>query len=148
MQIRVLRQAEPLNAIDAWLLSRDIKEDYNIESIVKVDAPVMEMPSALLNFENFTILEREIICSLRNHVVWARTSRVDDPRNFSVPYIFRANQHETYRRAMTDQAAQGVPQACASVSPRRQSRKWRRGKIQGSQRGVRMSLGSQSPRRL
>lgn len=110
MQIRILATAKITNAVDAWRLSRDPSQHPDTEMIAGVDAPVMEMPSAILNFQEFTIVEREIFCSLRNHVVWARTSRVDDPREFTCPEIFRTDDHELYRRRMILCAEQGQKQ--------------------------------------
>lgn len=98
------------DAITAWTLSRDLDVAYSAEEIAKVDAPVLEMPSALLAFENLMIIEREIFCSLRNHVVWARTSRVDDPREFTTPDAFRIATHEMYRKRMHMEYATGKKQ--------------------------------------
>lgn len=98
------------DAVKAWSLSRDPQADYAVDMIAAVDAPVMEMPTALLNFENFTIIEREIFCSLRNHVVWARTSRVDDPMLFTVPEDFKSKRHEMYRRSMALSVDQKIAQ--------------------------------------
>lgn len=100
MQIRIIEPAEMSDAVVAWTLSRDKDADYTADTVAKVDAPVIEMPSALLEFCDFAIYEREIICSLRNHVVWARTSRVDDPCEFTVPHPYMVKTHEFYRRRM------------------------------------------------
>lgn len=67
----------------AWEVSRPADIDPQIGNILKMDVPVNEF----LNL-HFTatapIVVREIICSLRNHVVWARSSRVDDLTNWKV----------------------------------------------------------------
>jgi hypothetical protein len=39
-----------------------------------------------------TILEREIFASFRDHVMWARTSRVDAPSEFTVPDYFKYSE--------------------------------------------------------
>ena len=46
--------------LKAWRLSRDVDADYKATDVIAVDAPVSEMPSALLDFTEFTIIEREI----------------------------------------------------------------------------------------
>lgn len=70
---------------NAWRLSRDAKAYTPLEEILKVDAPVLEMATGVFHFVDFTILEREIFTSARDHCIWARTSRVDDPALFTVP---------------------------------------------------------------
>lgn len=105
MQIKTLSPVNIDDAITAWQLSRDAGVPFNV-----IDAPVMEMPSALLNFVDFTIMEREIFCSLRNHVVWARTSRVDDPLKFTVPDVFEHYEHKHIRSRMQKLADSGVSQ--------------------------------------
>ena len=58
-----------------------------------------------------TIIEREILCSLRNHCVWATTSRVSDPTLFTVPDELRdAAIHQEYRKQMLRRQAKGMPQ--------------------------------------
>ena len=88
MKITKLAEIPASMAQTAWRLSRDIAVTTPLEEVLAVDAPVAEMPCYLLHFEDFTIIEREIFTSHRNHVVWARTSRVDDPLHFTVPMEF------------------------------------------------------------
>lgn len=85
MMITVLTMDDLRCAATGWRLSRDVDSHPDPNEIALVDAPVNELPSALLHFQDFMILEREIFASARNHVIWARTSRVDDPRQFNVP---------------------------------------------------------------
>lgn len=110
MLIRIIREPSIADALEAWRLSRDKNALTPIDTVCKIDAPVIEMPSALLNFEDFTILEREIICSLRNHVVWARTSRVDDPTEFTTPELFKVYEHDRWREHMRQAKVQGIAQ--------------------------------------
>jgi|TARA_R110002020_G_scaffold48763_5_gene138988 hypothetical protein len=70
-----------------WELSRSPDDKTPLDTILSIDAPVNEIPSYVLNIE-CTILEREIFASFRDHVMWARTSRVDAPSEFEVdPYF-------------------------------------------------------------
>lgn len=64
----------------AWELSRSVDDATPLESILAIDAPVNELPSVVLNI-TCSVLEREILTTPRDHVMWARTSRVDDPAN-------------------------------------------------------------------
>jgi hypothetical protein len=67
----------------AWKVSRPNDTSSKFEDIMKMDVPVNEF--LMLNFTaTAPILMREVICSLRNHIVWARSSRVDDLRNWEV----------------------------------------------------------------
>ena len=70
-----------------WELSRSPDDTTPLETILSIDAPVNEIPSFVLGIE-CTILEREIFASFRDHVMWARTSRVDAPSEFKAPDIF------------------------------------------------------------
>lgn len=85
MKINVLN-LDGLNcATDAWRLSREVDVPVEWRDVYTVDCPVNEMPSALLHFHEFTILEREIFSSSRTHVMWARTSFVDKPDRYQLP---------------------------------------------------------------
>lgn len=65
----------------AWKYSRN-NDTSLLNKILSVDLPVNEIPSAILEIES-TIIEREIIASMRDHSMWARSSRVDDPLQFN-----------------------------------------------------------------
>ena len=60
----------------AWELSRSPDDTTPLDTILSIDAPVNEVPSVVLSVQ-CTILEREIIASFRDRVMWARTSRVE-----------------------------------------------------------------------
>jgi hypothetical protein len=89
MRIRILGGADGLDrAKEAWRLSRDPEMEVTKEEMATLDLPVAEMPSVHLAFDDFTIIEREIFATPRNHVMWARTSHVDDPLEFKIPKMF------------------------------------------------------------
>ena len=75
-------------ASEVWRLSRDVDKNVEWDEILAIDGPVTEFPSAVVHFRDFTLLEREIFCSSRTHVAWARTSFVDDASAFSFPNEF------------------------------------------------------------
>lgn len=67
----------------AWAVSRPEDKSFSLESVLAMDVPVNEF--MLFHFTaKLPILMREIICSQRNHIVWARSSRVDDLENWEV----------------------------------------------------------------
>ena len=69
--------------VNAWKVSRPNDTTSTFEEIMKMDVPVNEF--MVLNFTaKAPILIREVICSLRNHVVWARSSRVDDLNHWEI----------------------------------------------------------------
>tara|TARA_R100001163_G_scaffold58350_1_gene46630 strand:+ start:607 stop:1680 length:1074 start_codon:yes stop_codon:yes gene_type:complete len=72
----------------AWELSRSPDDATPLDTILSIDAPVNEIPSIVMSVE-CTILEREIFASFRDHVMWARTSRVDAPSEFEIPDYFK-----------------------------------------------------------
>jgi hypothetical protein len=69
--------------VDAWQVSRPNDMTSSFDDIIKMDVPVNEFMT--FNFvAKAPILVREVLCSMRNHVVWARSSRVDDLRSWEV----------------------------------------------------------------
>lgn len=67
----------------AWRTSRPADIEVDVEQVMRIDVPVNEMEDFVL--ECFTpIVVREMFFSLRDHVAWARTSRVDDLMNWQV----------------------------------------------------------------
>jgi hypothetical protein len=77
----------------AWEFSRTPDDSTPLDTILSIDAPVNEIPSVVMSVE-CTILEREIFASFRDHVMWARTSRVDAPENFVVPKWFSVDKDD------------------------------------------------------
>lgn len=66
----------------AWCNSRSWDDKTPIQKIFSIDAPVNDFPSYVLDITS-SIIVREIIASMRGHVMWSRTSRVDDVINFT-----------------------------------------------------------------
>lgn len=60
-----------------WQNSRPNAEGVDFFEVLKIDTPVSELAGFVAEF-TVPILFREIICSARDHIVWARTSRVDN----------------------------------------------------------------------
>ena len=71
----------------AWVDSRH-DDGTKLTDILKNDLPVNDIPSVVLSITS-TIAEREVITSFTDHVMWARTSRVDDPLDFTVDEVFK-----------------------------------------------------------
>jgi len=97
---------------DVWLYSRPKLHSANTEEIKKIDAPINDFPSIILKVKS-TIIEREIIASFRDHIMWARTSRVEDPIYFTVPddiYNKNGKYYAGLRNKMELQKIKGVPQ--------------------------------------
>ena len=67
----------------AWRLSRPNDQTPNLADVLKMDTPVNEFCS--LTFEmHAPIIVRELITGLRDHVVWAQSSRVEDLDNWTI----------------------------------------------------------------
>ena len=95
-----------------WELSRSPDDTTPLETILSIDAPVNEIPSFVLNIE-CTILDREIFASFRDHVMWARTSRVDSPSEFKAPEFFEqkyADDLDLIRSKIQSKVSQGIIQ--------------------------------------
>jgi len=74
----------------AWQFSRDNPKD-TLKEILEIDIPANEIPRAVIEIES-TIIEREVIASMRDHTMWARGTRVDEVTNFTIP----KNLHDKY----------------------------------------------------
>ena len=95
-----------------WELSRSPDDRTPLDTILSIDAPVNEIPSYVIGVE-CTILEREIFASFRDHVMWARTSRVDAPSKFKAPEIFEniyEKQLASIRSRIFSKISEGVIQ--------------------------------------
>jgi hypothetical protein len=114
MKIEVLSIEGMSAATTAWRLSRDQSAEVDWREVFTVDVPVNEMPTAHLHFVDMTILEREIFASSRSHVMWARTSHVDDPLLFQAPDELIVAAPTGFlrdcRRIMTERKAAGASQ--------------------------------------
>lgn len=110
MAIELLEVGTMHSATAGWLGSRSLEQMVSAEEIAGIDASVNELPTALFYFRDMMILERELFVTPRNHVIWARTSRVDDPRLFMVPMEFRSPDHDRLRTDMRRLADEGVHQ--------------------------------------
>jgi hypothetical protein len=110
MPIKIIEQGDMQSAVAGWSGSRTIEEAASAEQIARIDASVNELPSALFYFKDYMILERELFVTPRNHVIWARTSRVDDPRKFVAPEAFALRIHQAIREVMQESKAAGVHQ--------------------------------------
>jgi hypothetical protein len=91
----------------SWYTSRPNDKSSRFQEIMKMDVPVNEFMT--INFvATAPILVREVICTRRNHVVWARSSRVDDLSVWGVwqgisdeEYNTAVNLHEKMKQEMT-----------------------------------------------
>ena len=81
MEVELLSQDDPQIVQEAWRVSRP-QERINPSGIttgqiMAIDAPVSELTGVVLRMK-VPILIRELIFTMRDHIAWARTSRVDD----------------------------------------------------------------------
>lgn len=79
ISVKMLNVDSPDNILEAWKISRPNAEinENTLTEVTKMDLPVNEMVHFTLQCKVPVIL-REIITTLREHIVWARTSRVDN----------------------------------------------------------------------
>lgn len=69
----------------AWKHSRPADTDVNLTDVMKIDVPVNEMEDFVLECHT-PIIIREMLFSIRDHVAWARTSRVDNLMEWEVQH--------------------------------------------------------------
>lgn len=108
---------EPEVLLDAWKVSRpDAKIDDNtLSEILKLDLPILEMVHVTLTCKVPVIL-REIITTLRDHIMWAKTSRVDRISEYFEIYNRAMETKDDCEyiyevmKQMMDEKEQGIPQ--------------------------------------
>ncbi len=111
MRIDVLNIDGLDRSLEGWRLSRHQSAAASWDEVYTLDLPVNELPSAVLNFQDFTIIEREIFTTPRNHVAWARTSHVDDPLLARVPMALQSpTSNAEHFAAMRREKDQGLSQ--------------------------------------
>lgn len=110
MSIEILQTGSMDAAVAGWMGSRTLREAASADEIAVIDASVNELPTALFYCRDMMIVERELFVTPRNHVIWARTSRVDDPSTFKVPPEFARADHGAIRTTMRRMADDGVHQ--------------------------------------
>lgn len=99
-------------SVAAWRNSKDMTTDPTFNDVFSMDLPFNEFPSAVVKIKS-TIIEREIIATLRDHLMWARSSRVDDITQFTIPepyYSSRRNYFEQVRDNMIRMKGTGARQ--------------------------------------
>jgi len=86
MEITVLKidSLDILN--EAWKISRPGESSEEVSKILSIDAPINDIPCAVLHITS-SIAEREVFASSRDHVMWAKTSRVSDPTEWGIPLV-------------------------------------------------------------
>jgi len=87
MEVTVLRAPTGVFVAKAWGTSRPNDTTSSIEDVIKIDVPVNEMEDFILQMK-VPIIIREMLFSLRDHVAWARTSRVDNLEEWEVPPMY------------------------------------------------------------
>lgn len=107
MKIEIVRDCT--NGIEDFVWRASRHQDTDCSGVNKIDAPVMDFPILTLAIE-CTIAEREVFVSYREHVMWARTSRVDDPLLFEVDSNFNPAFYEQNRRSMQFNKESGMSQ--------------------------------------
>jgi len=109
MKIEIMRR--PVSGMEkkVWQFSRPADRSTSAASIGKIDAPVNDFPDFVLAIES-TILEREVIASLRDIVMWAQSSRVEDPTKFEIDEQYNSPDIRHIRNEMAKAKAAGVRQ--------------------------------------
>lgn len=110
MPIEIMQAGTMNSALVGWEGSRDLDNPPSISEVATLDASVNELPTALFYFRDMMLIERELVVTPRNHVIWARTSRVDNPAAFRAPFSFYSQHHDVIRSDMISAKQAGIPQ--------------------------------------
>lgn len=92
------------NSQKAWAISRPLAQKAEERELLALDLPVCEFYRVDLNIQS-SVFIRELICTLRDHVVWAQTSRVQDVLQFQMDYPMNNYEHfEQIRDRMIEES--------------------------------------------
>ncbi len=104
-----IRIPDGLIAARAWGHSRPNETMVMVEDVLKVDVPVNELEDFIVEVR-CPIIIREMFFTQRDHVAWARTSRVDNLDDWPVHYLWAddkfvvaAHEHMLERRKTSPQ---------------------------------------------
>jgi hypothetical protein len=89
-KIEVERAPTGKHVADAWGTSRPNDQNSKLIDVLKIDVPVNEMEDFILRIKA-PIIIREMLFSFRDHVAWARTSRVDNLDEWEVALGYETN---------------------------------------------------------
>lgn len=115
MFVKLQNQPDIHQCLLAWKNSRPTEQNAYYDRMIDLDLPVNEFTSVNLFIES-TLIERDIIATMRNHVMWAQGSRVQDCLEFEIDYKSNPNlkeyehYYEMMRREMKIDAGNGVRQ--------------------------------------
>lgn len=115
MFVKITNKPKLKQALIAWKNSRPAEKDAKLDRMIDLDLPVNEFAQVNLFIES-TMIEREIIATMRNHVMWAQTSRVQNVLEFEIDYKlnpeFKKHEehYELLRSKMREQAKSGIRQ--------------------------------------
>lgn len=108
MKLRILNNTD--SSLEAWKISRPLDMGTLPSEVHNLDLPVSEFCRFDLEIES-SIFVRELFCTLRDHVVWAQTSRVQDVTAFEMEPLLGANGlYESIRQGMIEMKEQGHSQ--------------------------------------
>lgn len=107
MFVKLTNKPKIKQALIAWKNSRPEEKDATIDRMIDLDLPVNEFTNVNLFIES-TMIEREIIATMRNHVMWAQTSRVQNVLDFSIDYKSNPflNDHSRHYEMLRSQMRQ------------------------------------------
>ena len=112
MKVDIINGVSMNQNLKAWFNSRP-QEDRSktIDDIIGIDLPTNEFASINLFIES-SIVEREIFASMRNHIMWAQGSRVNDVLSFRLDHEVLENRAfaESCREFMIEQSDLGARQ--------------------------------------
>jgi hypothetical protein len=99
MKMKLVNQPELEQNIKAWLHSRPNENPDDLSaSVFDLDLPVNEFAQVVVQITS-TVLEREILATLRDHTMWAQTSRVQDVLKFEMSEFVPKEFHYDIERA-------------------------------------------------
>lgn len=89
-EIEAQRSPSGIFVAKAWGTSRPQDDNHDIEKVINIDVPVNEIEDFILKIKA-PIIFRELLFTLRDHVAWAQTSRVENLEEWEVPFGYEHN---------------------------------------------------------
>lgn len=85
MEIKTIQKTDNSDDLisKVWKISRPASIDFYPSDLVKIDAPISDFVHLIIHVK-CSILEREIFTSMNDAIIWAQTSRVNDPFHWGI----------------------------------------------------------------
>lgn len=98
MEIKLIQETNNSDDLikKVWKISRPASDETDPNDLIKIDAPISDFIQLTIHVK-CSILEREIFTSMNDAIIWAQTSRVNDPFDWNIDENIETDYNEIKR---------------------------------------------------